>query len=93
MRKRRVISKNPLPQFDTLSRRYPQQIRRSPDDIGLKFISVAVRINNLPHHTNDLAATFFIKNFIKLAREVIKIDRIAVEGVCAQTKCGRAGPE
>jgi hypothetical protein len=53
-----IVSRNLPAKLDTLSRRHPQQIRRSPNDIGFKFGCVSAGVNNLPHHPNGLATTY-----------------------------------
>ena len=60
--------------LDPLPRGQPQEIGGAPNDIVFNFIHFSVGIYNLPHHLNDLAASFVVHKLIELAGEVVKID-------------------
>jgi hypothetical protein len=69
-----------LAKFDTLPRRHAQQVSRSPNDICIEFVGVAVGVSDFPHHLNDLTTALTVKHFIKFASEVIKINGVAIDG-------------
>jgi hypothetical protein len=63
-----------------LSGRDSQQISRSPNDILVKFVRGAVRIDNFPHHLNELASTIIVQHFVELASKAKEIDCVAIYG-------------
>jgi hypothetical protein len=63
-----------LTNLDTLARRYPEQVCGTPNDIGFKSVHAPIDINYLPHHFNDLAASFSVERLIDLTGELIEVN-------------------
>lgn len=70
---RGMIGRNSLAKFDTLSSRYSEEIGGAPDDIVLIFIHSAVGIDDLPHHLNDLATAFVVRELMELTGKMIEV--------------------
>ena len=69
-----AIGRNLPAKLDPLSRGHPQEIGGAPNDIVFDFIHFFVGVDNLPHHLDDLAATFVVHKLIDLAGKVVEID-------------------
>jgi hypothetical protein len=69
-----------LTELHTSSGRDSQQISRSPNDILVKFVRGAVRIDNFPHHSNELASAIIVQRFVELASKAKEIDCVAIYG-------------
>jgi hypothetical protein len=80
LRKRDPVGGHQLTKLNTPSGRNPQQISRSPYDILVKVVRVAVRIDNLPHHSNELTSAGIVQHFVEFAGKAIEIDRVAIDG-------------
>ena len=70
---RGMIGRNSLAKFDTLSCRYPEEICGAPDDTVLIFIHSAVSIDDFPHHLNDLATAFVVRELMELTGKMIEV--------------------
>jgi hypothetical protein len=84
------VSCSSLAKLDTLTRRHPEQVRGTPNDIAFKFVDGSINVNDLPHHFNDPAAAFVVENFIERTGEMVKINRVSVgcNGVLDQLNGG-----
>ena len=69
-----AVGRNLPAKLHPLSRRHPQQIGDTPDDVVLEFIHSTVGVHNFPHHPNEPAATFVVHKLIELAGETVEID-------------------
>jgi hypothetical protein len=63
-------------------RRHSQQISRSPNDILVKIVRGAVRIDNFPHRLNELTSAIIVQYFVELSGKAIEIDCVAIYGDC-----------
>ena len=69
-----------MAKLHTPSGGHSQQISCSPDDILVVFVRGAIRIDNFPHHLNELTSALIVQNSVELTGETIEINCLAIDG-------------
>jgi hypothetical protein len=67
-----------LAQQHPVARRDAKQFGDAPDRILLELVDGAVGIGDVPHHFDDLEPSVLVEGALEDARELVKIDGVAV---------------